>query len=161
MTFDQAKELARRLKGLMPRMTDAQVICIAELLERYPPKASAAAISAYALAHEDFNLARFATEIRRRCMRAATGLDARPPAYPGSEEHRQTVKAYIAGLSDRQLARAKDRVLAEMSESTRAFLVGANPRSSAVLNSLIYERRFELRDELNVEIEPLTQQGAS
>ena len=78
MTPTEADELALRLKGLLPRMTQDQVFECAKEFERHDREVVGAAVSRYHREHEEFYMPRLLGVLRQE---RAARLDAAPSRY--------------------------------------------------------------------------------
>lgn len=64
MTTTESNNFADKASGLFPKMTDAQMLSLAEKVERYPSYAADRALSVLAEKQEDFSLPKFLFLIR-------------------------------------------------------------------------------------------------
>jgi hypothetical protein len=72
MTAEQADEHAARLKGLLPKMTDAQIVYWAERFELYDEDVARAAVDRYVAKHDELRspglIGMLEAEFRRKAM---------------------------------------------------------------------------------------------
>jgi hypothetical protein len=70
MTGAEANGLAEKLKGLLPKMTDDQVLAVAQKLDTFPLSVGQRAVHSYAEQNDEFVLSRFMLALREAKARA-------------------------------------------------------------------------------------------
>src|SRR4051794_31494961 len=107
MTGKEANELAERLKGLLPRMTDDQVLAVAQKLDTFGFVVGQRAINAYAESNDEFILSRFMPALRE------SKAKAQEVARPEQHVYRycETLRKDMAAKGVKDVARWSDAEL--------------------------------------------------
>jgi hypothetical protein len=135
----EANAMAQKLKGLLPRMTDEQVLDWAERFERFELPAAQQAVGDYVE-----NRSELETPVLLLMLRAAgASLDdggrRRQEENVRLQKEVADVDRRIETLSDAQLATAKCELLETLPGWTRRHIEKSDARSSAILKALIVE----------------------
>lgn len=134
----QANELAKRLKGMLTRMTDTQVLWVASQLERFDLLASDRAANRYICENSEFDAPRFlaaiATELRN--MPDPKRDDVKRVERDLAATNAQ-VDAVIAGMTDEAIAVQRDLVLKDVEPKVAEVLKRLQVRKCRTLKNLI------------------------
>lgn len=127
MTKEETIERAKRLKGLMPKMTDDQVMEVADLIRAHDTKNVDAAITGFTRGNEDFNLAAFLKLLPTRgetdgsWRRTQEYLDQQKREADQINAQWAAARAYVDGLATEELLRRRDAALATLPTSEREW----------------------------------------
>jgi hypothetical protein len=135
----EADVRAQRLKGLLPKMTDEQVLYWASKFERFDPAPADAAIARYAEENDELNTPRLLSLLREETLR---GLPTPDPAKEVDEVEKSwaSVRSSIDAMNDAELEAQRVAVLESLPEFTRSQLTASDPRKSPTLMTLIVQR---------------------
>ncbi len=143
MNPHEADQLARKLKGLLPLMTDAQVLDWAERFERFEFDSAEKAMRDYIESDSELNTPKLLRMLREASAASDDQRDGRMGQNQRLAHEVEEIDRTIAGLSDAELALAKFEILFRLPQWTRDILRERDARSSAMLKAMIFEHLRE------------------
>jgi hypothetical protein len=138
VTPTQADEHAARLKGLLPKMTDAQIVYWAERFELYDEDVARAAVDRYVAKHDELRspglIGMLEAEFRRKEMGPAESHDV--------ADEWAVIDATVKGLPPDVVARLVAEALSDpfFTPESRALLEKRGVAASKTLRGLVFER---------------------
>jgi hypothetical protein len=144
MQPDDALRLATWVEGLFDGTTPQQVEFLAGQFARFDVGVVEAEVGRFRRQFETLNIAnllrRIADEQQKQSPRGGGGGGRTEQREVRAQWERDDAR--LAELSDEELARRKEAVLAD-NPKLRSFLVNKNPRESVILRSLILNHRMK------------------